>query len=150
MSRVTRVTRRRRRDEYLCPGVLAAVLVALFVAALLLAGTAQAAKVAVQATNPTQNTDNSPLTDLVFIEFEWGSCNGTAFGVKQASIRFAATTPGAVTQGFVYPTNLTRVCIRAYAINAQSTYSDPSNIAVKDVLGTLSKPVTLGQPVILN
>lgn len=103
---------------------------------------AHAAKLPVSWIPPVTNDDGSTLTDLKFIRVEWGSCVGSAFGVLQASI----TVPGSVTQTSIYPTGLTKVCIRAFAINAAGAQSSSSNVASK-VLSTLGKPQVLGQPI---
>lgn len=115
-----------------------------------LAGTAHAAKVKVSWTNPYTNTDGSALTNLSSVEVEWGTCNGTAFGVKQASILIATTAAGAPMTAFVYPTGMTKVCIRAFVMNTTGGRSVYSNVAVKSLLPKPAKPVTLDQPVILN
>lgn len=117
---------------------------------LALAGTAHAAKVKVSWTNPSTNTDGSALTNLSYIEIEWGTCNGTAFGIKQASMLVVTSAAGAAMTGFVYPTGLTQVCIRAFAVNAPGAKSAYSNVAVKSLLPKPGKPVTLDQPVILS
>jgi hypothetical protein len=116
---------------------------------LLVCGVAHAAKVTVLWTNPSQNTDGSSLTNLTQVRIEWGSCVGDAFGAVQAGVAVPTTTSGAELSAFIYPTGLTRVCIRAYAINAVGVSSDPSSVAIKNLLPSVGKPVTLGQPVIL-
>lgn len=121
----------------------------LYIALLLGCGVAQAAKVPVSGLNPTQNTDGSSLTDLAQIRIEWGSCVGNTFGTVQAGVVITATVPGAKFSTFIYPTGLTKVCVRAYAINTAGVSSDASNTAFKDLLPTTGKPVTLGQPVVL-
>lgn len=121
------------------------LLVVVLFLALLLAGLAQAAKITVTWANPTLNTDGSALTDLAHVRVEWGSCAGDAFDTVQASIQVAApatTTP-------IYPTGLSTVCVRAFAVNSAGIESDSSNVASKEVLNTLGRPVTLGQPIVL-
>lgn len=109
---------------------------------------AYAAKIPVWSTTPLVNDDGSALTDLQAIRFEWGTCNGTFFGVPQASITIPVSTLGTRVDANVYPTGLTQVCIRAYAINAGGHSSAPSN-SVAVTLSTLGKPITLGQPISL-
>lgn len=121
----------------------------LYIALLGLCSVAQAAKVPVTWTNPSQNTDNTPLTDLSYVIVEWGSCNGTAFGTMQSSRLIATTEAGASMNSFVYPTGLSRVCIRVLAVNMAGASSDYSNVAAKDLLPAAGKPVTLGQPVVI-
>lgn len=125
-------------------------LAALMLGTLLVSGPSFAAKVPVSLTTPTTNTDGTPLTDLASIEIEWGTCNGTAFGVKQASRLIGIFETGVLLQSFVYPTGMTKVCVRAFAINMKGVYSAPSNVASKDLIPGPDKPVTLGQPIILS
>lgn len=112
------------------------------IAFLLLAFCAQAhaAKVLVRWTNPSTNTDGSPLTDLASVTVQWGSCDGTAFGTLQNSATLQTTTPGATASTWAFPVNLSPVCIRAYATSSAGTVSGFSNVAV------WIPPVALGQP----
>lgn len=121
---------------------------ALLLLILLIPLAAQAAKVPVTVQSPTLNTDGSPLTDLASIRIEWGSCVGNAFGTPQASIAIPAT-PGAILAAAVYPTGLSIVCIRAYAVTRAGIESDPSNPVTKQLSPVLGRPTTLGQPVTL-
>jgi hypothetical protein len=110
----------------------------------------EAAKILVTWTNPTTNTDGSTLTNLAFIHIEWGTCvNGNQFGQTQAFVT-VAQRPNATTQTYIYPSGLARVCVRGFAINTESTRSSPSNVSVKELLPSPGKPVTLGQPVIID
>lgn len=117
---------------------------------LALAGVAHAAKVPVEVITPTTNTDGTALTNLASVEIEWGTCNGTAFGTKQSSIVVPTTAPGVKLSSPIYPTGLTKVCVRAYAFNTQGAKSDASNVGAKDLLPKPGKPVTLDQPIILS
>jgi hypothetical protein len=121
----------------------------LYICLLAVCGVAEAAKITVAWVNPTTNTDGSPLTDLWWINIEWGTCNGTAFGVRQSNL-IVMENVVQVTKAFVYPTGLTKVCVRAFAVNSQGTASASSNVAIKDLLPSPGKPVTLGQPVIIS
>lgn len=121
----------------------------LYILLLASCGVAQAAKVPVSGLNPTENTDGTPLTDLAQIRIEWGSCVGNNFGTVQAGLVITATVAGAPFSAFIYPTGLTKVCVRAYAINTSGASSVASNTAFKDLLPATGKPVTLGQPVVL-
>lgn len=121
----------------------------LYIALLSLCGVAQAAKVQVSWKNPSTNTDGTPLTDLSYVIIEWGSCIGTTFGTMQSSRLIATTESGADMTSYVYPTGLSRVCIRALAVNMAGVSSAYSNTAFKDLLPSPGKPVTLGQPVII-
>jgi hypothetical protein len=116
---------------------------------LLACSVAQAAKIQVQWANPTTNSNGSPLTDLWWVNIEWGTCNGAAFGVRQSNLVVMQNVK-ATTKAFIYPTGLTKVCIRAFAVNSAGNTSNPSNVAIKDLLPTPGKPVTLGKPVILS
>lgn len=107
---------------------------------------AYAAKLFVDWTAPTQNTDNTPLTDLAGFRIEWGSCaTGGAFGIYQAGINVGATT----TRTVIYPTNLNPVCVRVYAINSKQTLSLPA-YASGPTPAVLSKPTPLSAPVVLS
>lgn len=122
----------------------------LYVVLLLACSMAQAAKITVSWTNPSTNTDNTPLTDLSYVIVEWGTCNGTAFDVMKGSALIVTTEVGKTMKTFIYPTGLTKVCVRAQVFNMKGIASAYSNVAFKDLLPTPGKPVTLGKPVILN
>lgn len=112
---------------------------------LLVCGNVYAAKVEVTWQDPDTNADGSALIDLDYIRVEWGSCNGAEFGVMQASINVA---PG-IQRTSVYPTGLSKVCVRAFAVNTSGKASAASNTGSKVLLPSLGKPATLGQPIIL-
>ena len=122
----------------------------LYICLLLACGVAQAAKVPVSWKNPTHNVDGTVLTDLSHIIIEWGSCNGVEFGVMQSSRLIATSEAGAELNSYVYPTGLSRVCVRAMAFNMQGANSAYTTTDFKDLLPSPGKPVTLGQPVILS
>jgi hypothetical protein len=109
----------------------------------------QAAKILVTWVNPTTRTDNSPLTDLAFIRIEWGTCNGSLFGTLQSSVT-VNQLPTRATQTYIYPSGLTQVCVRGFALDVHRIESISSNVSVKTLLPTTGKPVTLGQPVIIE
>jgi hypothetical protein len=109
---------------------------------------AHAAKILVTWTNPTTYTDNTPMT-LAFIRIEWGSCNGNVFGTLQSSL-VVNQLPQQATSTYIYPSGLTRVCVRGFALDVHRIESAPSNISVKNLLPSPGKPVTLGQPVIIE
>jgi len=106
---------------------------------LLLFGSSQAlaAKMWVDCTSPTQNTDGSPLTNLAGFRVEWGSCgtNGT-FGNYQAGVNVGPT----VTRTPIYPTGLATVCARVFAINSANVLSASSNVASRLALPKLNQP----------
>lgn len=114
-----------------------------FTALLLIAPIAHAAKIPVTVGTPTENTDGSLLTNLAEIRVEWGSCNGIEFGVKQAGIIIPTTVPGAQLKAFIYPTGLTRICVRAFAVSSSGVVSDPTKTVVKDLLSAPAQPGTL-------
>lgn len=122
----------------------------LYICLSLMCSVAEAAKITVTWQNPTQNTDGSALTNLSSIIIEWGTCNGTAFGTMKGSSLIATDVVGASMKAFIYPTGLAKVCIRAQALAANGAFSDYSNVAIKDLLPSPGKPVTLGQPVIIS
>ena len=99
---------------------------------------AQAAKLTMDWSTPTLNSDGSVLTNLAGFRIEWGSCTSTgAFGVYQAGLNVGpafTTTP-------VYPTGLNPVCFRIYAINSVGVLSAPAYASYS------LTPQQLGQPV---
>lgn len=114
--------------------------------------TAQAARVALDVITPTLQIDpktgiQSPLPDLKAIRIEWGTCTSSSF-TRQAAIDYPETRLGVKVRVYAYPTGLSRVCARAYAIGT-SAISDPGNAVVVTLSSPLGKPVTLGQPVVL-
>jgi hypothetical protein len=122
------------------------LVLAMFVGLLcVLARPVHAAKVPITWTLATQNTDNTPLTDLVATRLEWGSCVGGAFGISQASI--IVKTPA--TSAAIFPTRLNPVCVRAFSRNAAGVESTPSGVLQVTLPGPLLKPISLGKPLIL-
>lgn len=126
---------------------------------LLAASTAYAAKISVSWVNPTEYEQtcttatppvckSDPLNDLKSILIEWGTCNGSNFGTRQASL-LVMQTPVKVTKATIYPTALAKVCIRAFALNSKDVQSASSGIASKVLLPTTGKPVKLDQPIII-
>lgn len=127
--------------------------ISLVLLALLCAAPAFAFKFKVSWKNPSTNTDGTPLTDLSSIEIEWGTCNGSRFGMYKGGAVIATSAVGANMSHTLVgqaDAGTTRVCVRAYAINAPGARSDSSNVAVKQLLPEPNKPVTLDQPIILN
>ena len=97
-----------------------------------------AAKMFVTWAAPTQNTDGSPLTDLVSYRIEWGSCSApNVFGKFQSGFNVPAT----VTRTAIYPTGLAVVCAHVFAINSKNVLSAPSNTASGTPPPTLAQPV---------
>lgn len=94
---------------------------ALFVALVLQAS--HAAKLKVIWVAPTQNSDGSKLTDLTGYRIDWGSCNPDGSVLfYQAGINVAATA----TSSWIYPTGLSSVCVRIFAINSANSLSNPA------------------------
>jgi hypothetical protein len=116
---------------------------------LLLSITASAARLPVSWDNPDTNTDGSALTDLASVYVEWGSCNpqGNDMGLVQGHTSVPTTAVGAKMHTTLYPSGLTKVCIRAKALTTGGVQSSWSNVLVKDLLPVTGKPVTLGQPI---
>lgn len=127
----------------------------LWIAALLLvASTANAAKFTVKWVNPTKDTKGADLVSLSRVMIEWGTCSGSDFGEFLGATFVNTTVPGAqLSQVLTTDSNtngLAKLCVRAYAYNTEGTPSDPSNVAVKTLLPSPGKPVTLDKPIILN
>lgn len=114
---------------------------------LLLPAAAFGAKVPVSLVTPSSNTDGSTLTDLAQIVVEWGTCVGSEFGVRQSAVAVQTTATGVALRTFIYPSGLSKVCARAFAINSKGAMSAPSNPASKNLIPTLGKPVILGQAI---
>lgn len=113
---------------------------------LLISQVAESALVRVSWTNPTQNTDGSPFLDPLNIHVEWGTCEAdNTYGYTQGitSVKFPATFT------WVETTGLTVICFRAQVESASGKWSLYSNTARK-VLVNLDRPITLGQPIILE
>jgi len=131
-------------------------------AALLLALPVHAAKILVTWVNPTHyeaecdaNGENCKPPraldrDLANIRIEWGTCTANnQFGTIQSSV-LVAQLPTANTSTFIYPSGMSRTCVRGFAITVHGLQSRSSNISVKNLLPSTGKPVTLGQPVIIE
>jgi hypothetical protein len=101
--------------------------------------------------SPTNDCAPRPLDrDLANIRIEWGTCTAdNQFGTIQSSV-MVAQLPAANTSTFIYPSGLTRTCVRGFAITVHGIQSRSSNISVKNLLPSTGKPVTLGQPVIIE
>lgn len=119
-------------------------------AAVLLICSAHAAKVHVRWTNPTSNTDGTPVTNLASVTVEWGSCSGAGiFGTPQASITVPTTAPGAQLGAYAFPVGLAPACLHAKATNSLGKSSAWSAVVQWTPTAAPGKPVTLGQPVTL-
>lgn len=130
----------KRQDCHIVLGMLGAL--ALYFAC----GGAHAAKMGVIWVNASLNEDGTSYNDPAFVQLEWGTCVGSAFGVTQATIKFAYPA----TSGYVLPSGLSKVCVRGYSINSKGEVSAPTNVASAAVPATPNQPVTLGQPIILH
>ena len=111
---------------------------------------AHAAKVLVRWTNPSTNTDGSALTNLASVTVQWGSCHGTAFGTVQGSTTLQTTLPGVAASTWAFPSNLSPVCIRAYATSSAGVVSGFSDVAVWIPPVALGQPAPLGEIVTLT
>lgn len=100
---------------------------------------AQAASVTVTWTNPSTNADGSALasTAITGTRVEYGSCSGTAFGVKSSE----TITTGAVTST-VFTLGPGTYCFRAYTRSAAGE-SAASNVASKTIVAPVPSPPTL-------
>jgi len=89
--------------------------------------------------NPTTKTDGTalPAAQITGTRIEYGTCSGSAFGVKAGEV----ITTGAVVTATVDRPAGTH-CFRAYAriVGAESA---PSNVAQKVILAAPSPPSTL-------
>lgn len=129
----------------------------MLLALLLLALPAHAAKILVTWKNPTtyepecDTCTPAPLgRDLAHIRIEWGTCTASnQLGTIQSSVTIPQL-PAANTSTYIYPSGLSRTCVRAFAITVHGIESRSSNIAAKNLLPSTGKPVTLGQPVIIE
>ncbi len=110
-------------------------------AGLLVGHCAYAAKLTATWVNPTQNTDGSPLTDLVSITIQWGSCSSGNSAI--ATVQSSITVRAPATSAPIYTTGLTQVCAWAWATNSAGASSSPSNIASATVVQQLGKPIQL-------
>jgi hypothetical protein len=99
---------------------LAALCILAYAIGFAAANPAVAEKLTATWTAPTQNANGTPLTDLRSYRIEWGSCkaDGT-FGTYQAGINVGAPETSAP----IYPTNLSPICLRFYAINSANRLS---------------------------
>lgn len=99
----------------------------------LAAGCATAATVVVTWTPPTLNTDDTaiPATgpgSLTTYRIEYGTCNGTLFGVKAGEVTRAA--PASTVTLNLQPGT---TCVQVFVANTYGNESIPSNVASKVV-----------------
>ncbi len=131
---------RRRKPRHAVAGAI--------IGAFALACAAHAAKVTVSWTNPTLNTDGTPITNLAGIWIDWGTCSGIGvFGHLEGSLFVAATVPGAQMSAALSPSVTTTTCIEAQAEAADGARSAFTAPIVWTPPPTTGKPVTLGQPI---
>jgi predicted phage tail protein len=110
-------------------------------ALMLAAGLALAASVTVTWQNATENTDNTPIPatgegSISTTRIEWGTCNGSAFAVKQGE----KTVAGTVQSSQITDLPPGRWCLRAYHVNTYGVASDPSGVAIKVIDAPKPKP----------
>ena len=91
-------------------------------------------------THPTSYVDGSPLvaTDISQTRLEYGSCSGTAFGVKSGETVVAGAATTATISGLAAGS----YCFRAYT-TAKGVESGPSAVASKTVPQAAPSPPTL-------
>lgn len=116
---------------------------------LLAAGPALAANLVVSWTNPTTNTDGTPIPvtgagSLTGTRVEWGTCSGTAFGIKSGEV----TAPAGVSTATITNVGPGTWCARAFSRNTYGTESVASNVASKIVPAPVPNPPILAVPVI--
>lgn len=124
----------------------ATTLLIALIAGFMLGKNAHAEDVTVSWTNPTANTDGTPipatgagaLTGTLVI---WGTCGATAgtFGVEQGRQLVAAPATTYVVTGLVPGT----FCFYAQARNSYSVDSDRSNVASKVIVPPKPQPPTV-------
>ncbi len=118
------------------------------VAALLLAGCsllhsppADAATSVVDWTNPTTNTDNSPIVDTAGDEtrleswrIEYGTCSAPGvFGVRIGDVIRTRAAAGPLLTQAILNTQSGVKCFRVYVSNAAARESDTSNVASRTI-----------------
>lgn len=103
------------------------------------AGLAAAADVTATWANPTQYTDGTALNslDISQTRIEYGTCSGTAFGVKSGE----AVATGSVTSKVLTGLAPGTLCGRAFA-TAKGVESSASNVAQFTVVQPAPKPPT--------
>ncbi len=111
---------------------------------------AKIANVNLSWVNPTLNTDGTPITDLIGIEVNWGTCGATANTMGTILGHVNVPDTGSTTTTTVSPTNVTSfpICFVLRAYNGYGNYSVYSNVAEK-AIPTLGIPTTLGKPILL-
>jgi len=126
-------------------GVFAVLLMATAVLYMIFAvSSAYGATATLTWTNPTTNTDDSPIPSsgpgsLASIRYEWGTCAGAAFGTKSGE----NTLTPAGTTATVSNLGPGTWCFRVFAKNTYGIESDASNVAVKIVPPPTPKPPLL-------
>lgn len=100
-------------------------------------------------TAPTKNTDGTtipscvsavcPPDSLASYKIQWGTCNGTAFGIKAGEQNLPLTPPTVSITGLA--PGLT--CFQMFAINTSGVSSDPTNAASKLIVPVTPNPPTI-------
>lgn len=88
-------------------------------------------------TNPTTNTDNSPIAAIVQTRLEYGTCSGANFGSKLGEWVNSGTGTASSSPNLAAGT----YCFRAYTKTANGE-SGPSNVAQKVIVPPLPNPPT--------
>lgn len=125
-------------------------LVALAGCSLLNSPPAEAGTVVVTWTNPTLNTDDSPIPAtqgqpeaLQTWVIEWGTCaTGGAFGTSAGSVTRARATAGAPITDATLNVPAGPKCFRVLVANFAGISSDASNVAARDVPAAKPRPAT--------
>lgn len=126
------------KSEYRAVGAFCILL-----AALCIAGIAQAATVTVTWVNPTTNTDDSAIPAsgpgaLTNARIEYGTCNGAAFGVKAGEV--TRPQPATSTTLNLQPGT---TCVRVFVSNTYGSESSSSNVGTKVVDAPIPRPPQL-------
>lgn len=120
----------------------------LLVLSLLVGGFAHAATATITGTNPTTNTDATPIAatgpgSLTSLRIEYGTCSApNVFGTKVGEVSRAAGAPGA---SFSQVLNLQpgTTCVRAFVANTYGSESPASNVTVRVIDPPVPAPPVL-------
>lgn len=112
-----------------------------FLAVALTIASASAAPVNITVAAPTQNVDNTaiPATgpgSIVSYRVEYGTCAGTAFGVRVGEVTLTSTTGTVDLPPGSY-------CFRAFARNTFAQESAASNVVARTVAAPVPQPPTI-------
>lgn len=114
------------------------------------------------SSSSSSSSSASAPTAISAVCVTWGPCTAGAINggppTEQASVQSemivyptgATAVPGAVVTLETFPTNLNPACFLAFNADQTGTMSDPTNTLVWVPGVTPTKPVTIGQPILLG